>query len=161
MRLALLALVTAALVAHSAAEASTKVPPLQRLDGAQVELPVSSAPTILLFWRSDCAPCLLELSDLVALRASAPNARVIPVGLQAAAALRPALARLGLRADDTLRTTEDPARLLVRLGGAPPRLPLAVAFRKGGELCGRHSGLLGRDQVRAWAQACGDVHVGR
>lgn len=157
----LLALIASAVVAHGAGQASTAFPRLQRLDGAETESPSSSAATILLFWRSDCAPCLLELSDLAALRASAPNIRIVPVSLGPVAPLSPALARLGLDANDTLRAAEDPARLLARLGGAPPRLPLSVAFRKGGEFCGRHSGLVGRDQVRAWALECSDVHAGR
>ena len=157
----LLALITAAGLAIGASNAAVDAPRLQRLDGVQVQLSMSAGPAILMFWRPDCAPCLLELSDLKALRAAGRNALVIPVGLQPAAALRPALSRLGLNANDTLVTPEDPARLLVRFGGAPPRLPLAVAFRRSGELCGRHTGLLGRDQVRTWALTCGDVHVGR
>ncbi|MBE7220830.1 MAG: hypothetical protein INR64_20370, partial [Caulobacteraceae bacterium] len=82
-----------------------------------------------------------------------------PVGLQPAATLRPALRRLGLADDATALVLEDPARLLARLGGAPPRLPLAVALRADGSVCDRHTGLLGRDRVRAWARACGGARA--
>ncbi len=158
--MAALAILMAAFVA-SGSPAAASVPSVERLDGGRFDLSASSAPTILLFWRADCAPCLLELSDLAALRASAGSARVIPVGLQPAAVLRPALARLGLRDGDTLRAAEDPAKVLVRLGGAPPRLPLSVAFRGTGEMCARRSGLLGHDRVRAWSLTCGGGDAGR
>lgn len=159
--MALIATVMAAMSISGSSVAGLGFPQLQRLDGARADVSPSSGPMILLFWRSDCAPCLLELSDLAALRASARNARVIPVGLQPAAALRPALARLRLRDDVTLRAVEDPAGLLVRLGGAPPRLPLAIAFRRTGQVCGHRLGLLGRDQVRAWSLACGGADARR
>ena len=78
-------------------------PAVERLDGARADLSVSSKPTIVLFWRSDCVACLMELTDLTALRASARQARVIPVGLQPSASLRPALARRGLPHCPSLR----------------------------------------------------------
>ncbi len=131
---------------------ASSAPLLDTLGGAPYR---ASGPQVLMFWRADCGPCLLELSDLSALRAAAQPARLIPVGLQPAAALRPALRRLGLAEGETAVTREDAAAVLTRLGGAPPRLPLAVAFRADGRPCGRHTGLLGRDRVRAWARACG------
>lgn len=137
------------------------LPVVARLNGARTDLSAFRKPAIVLFWRSDCAACLIELSDLAALEASAGAARVIPIGLQPSAALHRALARLGLHDSDSLQALEDPARLLVRLGGAPPRLPLAVAFRTTGEICGRRSGLLGRNQVHAWAVSCGGADAGR
>lgn len=118
-------------------------------------------PSVLVFWRSDCGPCLLEMADLVALQAAARPARVVPVGLQPPASLRPALARLHLADADSAWTRDDPTRLLVDLGGAPARLPLAVAFRADGTMCARHAGLLGRDRVHAWGRTCGGAHAAR
>lgn len=163
MRFLLLAVAASALALPALAGAvgpGERAPRLERLDGAP--LPSSgAAPDVLLFWRADCGPCLLEMADLAALRAAARPGRVTPVGLQPAATLRPALRRLGLDEADTATTREDPGALLTRLGGAPPRLPLAVALRSDGQVCGRHSGLLGRDQVRAWARSCGGADARR
>lgn len=121
-------------------------------DGAAA---VAPAPDVVMFWRADCGPCLRELSDLASLRRAAAPTPVTPVGLQPPPALRPALARLGLGDGNSLWTEEDAARVLTRYGGAPPRLPLAVAFGADGRECGRHTGYLGTDQLRAWARACG------
>ncbi|MBE7220379.1 MAG: hypothetical protein INR64_18075, partial [Caulobacteraceae bacterium] len=54
-------------------------PLLFRMDGARA-LQAGPGPDVLLFWRADCGPCLLELSDLAALRAAARPGRVTPVG---------------------------------------------------------------------------------
>lgn len=156
-----LAIASAALALSGSSTTGQNAPALQRLDGAPVSALAASGPTILMFWRADCGPCLLELGDLRALRSAAPNARVMPVGLQPPATLRPALTRLGLGDQDTLQAVEDPAALLTRLGGAPPRLPLTVAFRTDGAVCGRRSGLLGTDQVHAWSLTCGGARAGR
>lgn len=114
-----------------------------------------------LFWRADCGPCLLELSDLDALRRAARPGRLVAVALQGGGDLRVALRKLKLTDADSLVATEDPATLLTTFGGAPPRLPLSVAFDGEGRVCGRHTGYLGRDQVKAWAKACGGALAAR
>ena len=138
--------------AHAAAPLA-----VQRLDGAAATVP---APAVVLFWRADCGPCLIELGDLAALRAAARPLGLTPVGLQPAATLRPALARLRLRDGDSLLTPTDAASVLTRYGGAPPRLPLAVALAADGSVCARHTGFLGRDLVRRWAHTCGGRRAG-
>ena len=145
-----------ALGAHAAAP--TPPLPLQRLNGGAA---AAANPGVVLFWRADCGPCLLELGDLAALRRAARPLTVTPVGLQPTATLRPALARLRLGDGDSLLTTADPAAVLTRYGGAPPRLPLAVALSADGSVCARHTGLLGRDLVRRWGATCGGGHAAR
>lgn len=148
--------------AARAAQTYTAVlPGVQHLDGKALGPSDLRGPVITLFWRADCGPCLLELSDLRALKAAARPAKLVPIGLQPSGALRLALRRLGLSDVDSFRTTDDPARVLTRLGGAPPRLPLSVAFRPNATVCGRHTGLLGRDQARVWARSCGDADARR
>lgn len=132
---------------------SNAAPALQTLRGEA--LPPVRHTTIMLFWRPDCGPCQVELSDLAALHRAAAPADLKLVGLQPAPDLEAGLRKRGLRASDSVTTPEEPAALLTRLGGGPPRLPLAVAFRPDGAMCAAHSGLVGRDRVREWARQCG------
>ena len=132
---------------RSASSALAVAPPLtlRQVDGRPAALP---RPGVVLFWRSDCAPCRLELADLPALRRAAAPLPLQPVELKGAAGT-PHEGPAGLRTD------EDPAAVLTRWGGAPPRLPLTAAVDAQGRLCARHTGLIGRDRLKDWARACG------
>ena len=124
---------------------------LQTLEGKPAAPAVSS---VIMFWRADCGPCRLELSDLKALRSAAAPLRVRLVGLQSAAALREGLRASGLPAEESLVASGDPAQVLTAWGGAPPRLPLAVAVDAHGNVCGRHTGLVGSDRMAMWSRSC-------
>ena len=125
---------------------------LHTLAGRQVR---QSRPVVLMFWRADCAPCRLELGDLTALRRAAKPMPIQLVGLQAAAEVRKGLRAAALPANASVWTAQDAGKVLLSWGGPPPRLPLAIALNVKGHLCGRHTGLLGTDQLKAWAQGCG------
>ncbi len=139
-------------------------PSTATLDGRAVDS-ASLRSSVVMFWRADCGPCLAELADLPQLRKAAAPLRLQPVALDEAPGrtgpLGPALARIGLSERDTLRGVGDPAALLTSYGGAPPRLPLAVAFDGAGRVCGRRTGFLGYDHLRAWAAACGTADAAR
>lgn len=146
-----------------AALASAARPPtVTTVDGAPA---AALRSTVALFWRTDCGPCLVELSDLRELRRAAAPLRVTPVVLDitpgAPGPIAPMLAKVGLTPADTLRVEGDPAALLTTYGGLPPRLPLAVAFDASGRVCGRRTGLLGYDHLKAWAAACGGSDAAR
>ena len=119
------------------------------------------APVVLMFWRADCAPCRLELGDLDALRRAAAPMRLQLVGLQPSTGLRAGLRAANLADVASDVAVQDAAGVLTSWGGAPPRLPLAVAVDAQGAVCARHTGLLGRDRLAAWAKACGGVHARR
>jgi len=112
-----------------------------------------------MFWRADCAPCLAELRDARSYIEAASPERLFFVGLQGADALRRAAVKAGLPMERVLRANGPPAEILRALGGAPPRLPLAVALDPAGRICARHSGLLGTELVRRWEQLCGGSHA--
>ncbi len=118
-------------------------------------------PVVLMFWRADCAPCRLELGDLEAMRRAAAPVRLQLVGLQPAAELRVGLRAANLADDASDVAVQDAAGVLTSWGGAPPRLPLAVAVDAEGAVCARHTGLIGRDRLAAWAKACGGAHARR
>jgi hypothetical protein len=134
---------------------------LESLDGRPVRIGGTRDGTILAFWRADCAPCLLELRAARSYAAAARPGRFLFVGLQDAPALAAAARKADAPREMLVRGVGTASVILTAYGGAPPRLPLAIALTPSGSLCARHSGLLGADQVRAWAHDCGAPHAGR
>jgi hypothetical protein len=131
---------------------------LESLDGAPIGVH-GSGPTILAFWRADCAPCLIELGQARAYADAARPARLLFVGLQDRAALEAAAAKAHAPPSFLARAIGAPSQILTELEGPPPRLPLAVALDPSGRICARRTGLLGTDQVRAWVRSCGASHA--
>ncbi len=111
-------------------------------------------PAVLAFWRADCGPCLIELMNLAELKAAAGRGRIVFIGLQPPDVLKAELRKIGVDPAVSWRTRDDPAAVLTALGGAPPRLPLTVALKADGQVCGRRTGLLGTAQVRSWMASC-------
>ena len=109
-------------------------------------------PSVLVFWRTDCAPCLLELRNLPQLERAARPGRLVLIALQPRQELEQGLKGLG--PVQTWRAIEDPANVLIRFGGKPPALPLAVALDPLGKVCRVRHGLLGRNIVAEWIKAC-------
>jgi hypothetical protein len=151
--------VAAALLSLAAGSAAASAPlRLESLDGAPIAVH-GSGPTILAFWRADCAPCLIELGRAQAYADAARPARLLFVGLQDRAALKAQAAKAHAPPALLARALGAPPQILTELEGAPPRLPLAVALGPSSRVCARRTGLLGTDQVRAWARSCGAAHA--
>lgn len=149
----------AALLGMSAGGAALAAPPELQLTRSASSAPVALTTVsrgdgaIILFWRTDCAPCLLELQHLAALRRASGSKPLVLVALQSQADLDEGLLRLGTPIS-TWRAVEDPRTVLLRFGGSPPRLPLAVALDRCGEICRAHHGLVGSNIVKKWIRAC-------
>ncbi len=143
----------------AAAALSVLPPPLHTLDGRRLRTRPTGDPTILAFWRADCGPCLTELRNARSYALAARPGRILFVGLQDAPALRLAAEKAGAPPELLARDDQAAKAVLTTYGGSPPRLPLAVAFDGSGKLCGRHTGLLGTDQIKLWIGACGAVHA--
>jgi thiol-disulfide isomerase/thioredoxin len=111
-------------------------------------------PAVLLFWRSDCAPCRLELGYLAGLEAAARPGRLVAIALEDAASARSTIARLPQPPTDAWVADRPAAEVLVAFNGQPPRLPLAVSLDRNGRVCQRHVGLLGTDRVHQWVRQC-------
>ncbi len=116
------------------------------LDGGGRAMP---RPGVVLLWASWCVPCREELKRLPELAAAAS-----PLPLSLLALDPPAAARAALDGVDVASFADDrpPAHVLADWGGTA--LPLAVALDRHGRVCGRKHGLLGTDQLRAWAKPC-------
>ena len=162
LKTACLAIGLSLATAADAVAASQPGPPrLEGLEGKPVDAGHTPNGAILAFWRADCAPCLLELRAARSYAAAARPARFLFVGLQDASSLAAAARKADAPAGMLVRGVGSASAILTAYGGAPPRLPLAIALGPSGSLCASHVGLLGTDRVRAWARDCGTTHAGR
>ena len=132
--------------------------PAEALTYTSLETPAApraiAGPAIVLLWRSDCAPCVAELAGLKEIERAAGTVPVVVAALEEAGSARAFLQRRGWSPTRSWRVVQDPRQVLTRIGGPPPRLPLAFAVDGDGRLCRRHSGLLGTDRVRQWVRQC-------
>ena len=112
------------------------------------------APAIVLLWRSDCGPCLVELNGWSELQNAAQGGRLTALALEAHDSTDVATLARGYPRSAVWTSDEAPSAVLTRLGGAPPRLPLAVALKPDGHVCAVHHGILGTDRARKWIQQC-------
>jgi hypothetical protein len=154
-----LAVLGAALLLMAAAPAAGTLDGLRFADAARPRLTLSPAalkgrPHVLLLWRSDCGPCLLELQHLRAFEDAAPPGALVLLALDPPERAQDKLQGMGVRPDRLWYALDDNARVLSALGGPPPRLPLTVAVDAGGRVCARRTGLLGTDIVKQWVAQC-------
>ena len=108
-------------------------------------------PAVVLLWASWCAPCKSELGRIEAIAAAAAPLRVVTLALDPADEAAAELDRQGVSAI-AYADARPPATVLAAWGGTA--LPLAVAIDARGMVCARKQGLLGTDQLRAWAKRC-------
>lgn len=108
---------------------------------------------IVLFWRSDCAPCLAELSYLSRLQEVSGD-HVATVALEPATSARATLQRLGLSTHHAWAYEGDPMKVLTWASPRTPRLPLAIALKADRGICARRVGPVGTDHVAAWMSQC-------
>ena len=108
---------------------------------------------VALFWRSDCAPCLVELHEFAALNAAAQGG-LVTIALEPAADARRTLVRLGVPLAQAYVADGDVQTVLEAVSDGGRRLPLAVALNADGRICARRIGLLGTEQAQAWVRQC-------
>ncbi|MDB5484086.1 MAG: thioredoxin-family protein [Caulobacteraceae bacterium] len=150
-----------AVTAHAVANADPGPLQLESLDGKPFGVGHTPNGAILAFWRADCAPCLIELRAARDYAVAARPLRFLFVGLEGGPDLAAAARKAGAPPEMLLQGIGSAPAILTAYGGAPPRLPLAVAFTPSGAPCAHHGGLLGTDRVRAWARDCEAVRAGR
>jgi hypothetical protein len=129
---------------------------LRPLDGKTVVrlADLERRPRILLFWRSDCVPCRLELSAIADLDQAAGKGGLLVIALEPIPTARATLTLPAPQPRSAWVADEPAASVLRSFGGAPPRLPLAVAIDRRGRICAVRHGLLGSDVVRQWVAKC-------
>lgn len=111
---------------------------------------------ILMAWRSDCAPCLLELRHISALErvSEAKGVELIALALDPPPVAVGKLNTLGVRPRRSWYALDNDDQVIAALGQDLPALPVSIAISRRGEMCGRRIGVLGTDIVRSWAGQC-------
>lgn len=134
---------------------------LQKLYGGKLEkeLPVTlsnlkNGGALILFWRSDCAPCLLEASLLLEISESHPNLKIKLVALQNMVEFKKHPPK-GLQGNVELFVSENnAAEILQEFGNTKSSLPFSVMLHSDGSLCETNYGILGKNEVNHWVKKC-------
>lgn len=123
----------------------------ERIDQTAGGLP---RPAIILFWATWCASCRGEMRRLPEIGAAAGDIPVATIALDPPATARAAIDTFGIPLRTAYADGRKPEQVLAEWGGGIVSLPLAVALDRGGQVCARKHGLLGTDEVKAWAARC-------
>lgn len=153
MRAALIALVISALAPLSA----VAVPVIAPLAATSPAMPLSALngqPHVVLLWRSDCAPCLIELQNFAALEAATGAGRLVTIAIEPVGQARQTLHQFNVPPHPAFVAQGDATVFLEAISDGGRRLPLALALDRRGHICARHVGLLGTDLARAWIRQC-------
>lgn len=111
-------------------------------------------PAIVILWGSWCVSCRAELRRLGALTEPASPLPIATLAIDPPDSARRVLNEMGLSRATAFADPRPATLVLSEWGGADAGLPLAVAIDASGKVCGRKRGLLGTDQLRAWAKRC-------
>src|SRR5262249_26962180 len=109
---------------------------------------------VVMFWRSDCAPCLIELNELADLRRATGDGALLTVALEPDTQAAETMRRLGLSLRDAFVAEENAQDVLEAVSHGGRRLPYAIALDRRGHICARHVGLLGTERAHAWITRC-------
>ena len=152
----------AVMTALSVGFLQTPVSRLNGVDNRTVTMPLQNvfassqrkSAKIILLWRADCAPCLVELQRLAALRQAAGETEIVTLALDTKAQAQTAITRHSLPISDGYVTSASPRQVMLSTGQPFALLPMAVAVSGNGKICGSHVGILGTLKVRDWAARC-------
>jgi hypothetical protein len=109
---------------------------------------------IVLLWRSDCAPCLVELGRIAALQEAAGSTTITTLALEPATQARASAARFSIPVRNGFVTTFSTGQVLRSIGSKMILMPTSVMISSNGRICDTHIGILGTDKIRDWAARC-------
>ena len=111
-------------------------------------------PLLVLFWRSDCAPCVIELRNLTDITVQHTSLSVALISLHDLNHTRSHLPSLPNNAH-ALLATSDANELLAAFGNDRKlALPYTVMLDDKGNLCQKHNGILTPALVNDWIKQC-------
>lgn len=145
------ALVLAGVLATGMRATATNLPPVVALDGSSARLPAAA---VVMVWATWCAPCRKELATFRTLAPAAQPMTAVTLALDPPHRAAAALTETGATLANAFATDAPPQAVLAYFGGEPARLPLVFALDGHGRICGVRHGLLGSDQLKAWATSC-------
>jgi thiol-disulfide isomerase/thioredoxin len=110
-------------------------------------------PSLVIYWRSDCAPCLQELKSVPHIARTNPNVSIVLVALHND--MKPEQWQPYMASNVLMKTADDTDKNQMRADGDPSMaLPFSVALHADGSLCEHHFGLLGTARAKEWAATC-------
>lgn len=115
---------------------------------------LENSKSVLIFWRSDCAPCLREISMLPDITRNITGLRILLVGLQNINDFRKHIpANLPENIEITV-ANNDINTVLQFFAGDKKSIPLSVALKRTGEFCDKQSGILTSTKLEKWKESC-------
>jgi hypothetical protein len=111
--------------------------------------------TLLVFWRSDCAPCINEMPQLFSYALTHASLKIALVGLDKSDIVRARLADAQPPANvQVYATNTDAKSVLQHFGNDRLALPYGAYAKGNGSVCGAHYGPLGTDVIAQWTGTC-------
>lgn len=108
--------------------------------------------SVILFWRSDCPPCLRELSNISDFASAYPNFVFVVVSFEDDKGELPA--KFQSLPSNVLHWQSETStqKALQKTGGHA--LPYTLVLDRNAEICRRHQGLIGTDLLKKWSRRC-------
>jgi len=113
-----------------------------------------NAPLLLIFWRSDCAPCLHEIKNLQQIAASYPQLQIAIISLQNTNIVQKYLPNPIPKNAHILMALDDEKPLLASFNNNKAALPFSAFMHAEGSICAIHEGILGTDTIDQWIKSC-------
>jgi len=111
--------------------------------------------TLVLFWRSDCAPCLKEISVLPEMANQNQDVPFLLISLHDMEHTRNQLPFMPSNVH-VLVADGDGKKVLAAFGNDRTlALPYSVMLNAKGNVCGKHYGLLAPNNIKEWRKQCG------
>jgi thiol-disulfide isomerase/thioredoxin len=161
LRLAILYLLGFALSASAAEAKIMDDLKFEELRGTQLEQSAAATPeiwrghsTLVMFWRSDCAPCLREIEILPDI---AKQNADLPIALISLHDTEHTRAHLTPMPDNVriLVAQDDGKRVLAAFGNDRTlALPYSVMLNSSGAICNWYYGIIAPEKVIEWKKAC-------
>ena len=111
-------------------------------------------PAIVVLWAAWCVPCARELPLALRMATAGAPLPMVTLALDPPDKASARLDEMKLPKANAFAAPADPQTVLEKLGGRPAQLPLSLALDAKGEVCDTHHGLLGLEQLHAWAKTC-------
>lgn len=115
---------------------------------------LKSGQDLVLFWRSDCAPCLLEIGFLPKISKQFPYLKILLVSLQNKGFTQNHLSKNLPANVEQAVAISDAKAVLQEFGNEKLVLPYSVALRKNGSICAKNYGILGINKINNWIKTC-------
>ena len=111
-------------------------------------------PALLVFWRSDCAPCLQEMQHFPDMAAQNKDLPIMLISLHDVAHTR-RHAPITASNVHVLVAENDGKAILSAFGNTRTlALPYSVMLDATGKVCGKYYGILSPDKIKEWRKSC-------